>query len=149
MFSPEQFLEMQVTEASSTETIPVPVGEYTALIGEVKVRPWQKKDDPSVAGLTLDVTWEIDSPEVKELLGRQKVTCRQGIMLELTESGTLDMGKGRNVQLGRLREAVDLNAPGVPFSFPMLPGRMAKVKVTHRVDGDQIFAEIRSVAKLA
>lgn len=149
MFSPEQFLEMQVTEASSTETIPVPVGEYTALIGEVKVRPWQKKDDPSVAGLTLDVTWEIDSPEVKELLGRQKVTCRQGIMLELTESGTLDMGKGRNVQLGRLREAVDLNTPGVPFSFPMLPGRLAKVKVTHRVDGDQIFAEIRSVAKLA
>ena len=149
MFSPEQFLEMQVNEASSTETIPVPVGEYTALIGEVKVRPWQKKDDPSVAGLTLDVTWEIDSPEVKELLGRQKVTCRQGIMLELTESGTLDMGKGRNVQLGRLREAVDLNTPGVPFSFPMLPGRLAKVKVTHRVDGDQIFAEIRSVAKLA
>ena len=149
MFDPNSFFEQVITEVGSTEAVPIPAGEYLATIDKKEVTTWQKKDDPSVAGLTLDVTWEIDSPEVKELLGRQKVTCRQGIMLELTESGTLDMGKGRNVQLGRLREAVDLNTPGVPFSFPMLPGRLAKVKVTHRVDGDQIFAEIRSVAKLA
>lgn len=148
MFNPEQFLDTQVTEANDTKTIPVPVGEYTALIEEVKCRQWQSKKDPSMSGLTLDITWSIDDQNVKELLGRDKVTARQGIMLDITESGTMDMGKGRNVGLGRLREAVNLNTPGQPFTFSMLPGRVAKVNVTHRVDGDQIFAEIKSVAKL-
>jgi hypothetical protein len=148
MFNPDQFLDMQVTEANSTEAIPVPVGEYTAVIGEVKCRPWQKRDDPSVAGLALDLSWDIDDSAVKELLGRDKVKCKQGIMLDLTESGGLDMGKGKNVGLGRLRDAVDLNRAGEPFAFSMLVGRIAKVKVEHRVNGDQIFAEIKAVAKL-
>jgi len=148
MFNPDQFLDMQVTEANSTESIPVPVGEYTAVIGEVKCRPWQKKDDPSVAGLALDLSWDIDDSAVKELLGRDKVKCKQGIMLDLTEAGGLDMGKGKNVGLGRLRDACDLNRAGEPFAFSMLVGRIAKVKVEHRVNGDQIFAEIKAVAKL-
>ena len=148
MFNPDQFLDMQVTESNSTEAIPVPVGEYTAVIGEVKCRSWQKKDDPSVSGLALDISWDIDDESVKELLGRTKVSVKQGAMLDLTESGGLDMGKGRNVGLGRLREAVGLNAPGQPFSFSMLVGRMAKVKVEHRIDGDRIFAEVKAVTKL-
>ena len=148
MFNPDQFLDMQVTEANSTEAIPVPVGEYTAIIGEVKCRPWQKKDDPSVAGLALDLSWDIDDSAVKELLGRDKVKCKQGVMLDLTESGGLDMGKGKNVGLGRLREACDLNRPGEPFAFSMLVGRIAKVKVEHRINGEQIFAEVKAVAKL-
>ena len=148
MFNPDQFLDMQVTESNSTEAIPVPVGEYTAVIGEVKCRPWQKKDDPSVAGLALDITWELDDEAVKELLSRQKVTVKQGAMLDLTDSGSLDMGKGRNVTLGRLRDAVNLNQAGQPFAFSMLVGRVAKVKVEHRVNGDQIFTEVKAVAKL-
>ena len=148
MFNPDQFLDMQVTESNSTEAIPVPVGEYTAVIGEVKCRPWQKKDDPSVAGLALDITWELDDEAVKELLGRSKVTVKQGAMLDLTDSGGLDMGKGRNVTLGRLRDAVNLNQAGQPFAFSMLVGRIAKVKVDHRINGDQIFAEVKAVAKL-
>lgn len=148
MFNPDQFLDMQFTEANSTEAIPVPVGEYTAVIGEVKCRPWQKKDDPSIAGLALDLSWDIDDAAVKELLGRDKVKCKQGVMLDLTESGGLDMGKGKNVGLGRLREACDLNRAGEPFAFSMLVGRIAKVKVEHRVNGDQIFAEVKAVAKL-
>ena len=148
MFNPDQFLDMQVIEANSTEAIPVPDGEYIAVIGEVKCRPWQKKDDPSVAGLVLDLSWYIDDAAVKELLGRDKVKCKQGIMLDLTESGGLDMGKGKNVGLGRLRAACDLNRAGEPFAFSMLAGRIAKIKVEHRVNGDQIFAEVKAVAKL-
>lgn len=149
MFSPEQFLDMQVTESNDTKTIPVPVGEYTAVIEEVKVRQWQSKKDPSMSGLTLDVKWSIDDSAVKELLGRDKVTVNQGIMLDLTDSGGLDMGKGRNIGLGRLREALGLNAPGQPFSFMMLSGRVGKVSVSHRIDGENIFAEVKGVAKLA
>lgn len=149
MFSPEQFLDMQVTESNDTKSIPVPVGEYTAVIEEVKVRQWQSKKDPSMSGLTLDVKWSVDDSAVKELLGRDKVTVNQGIMLDLTDSGGLDMGKGRNVGLGRLREALGLNAPGQPFSFMMLSGRVGKVSVSHRIDGENIFAEVKGVAKLA
>lgn len=148
MFNPEQFLDQQFTEANDTKLIPVPVGEYTAIAGEVKCRQWQSKADPSKSGLTLDITWEIDDSAVKELLGRDKVTVRQGIMLDLTDSGSMDMGKGRNVGLGRLREALNLNQPGQAFSFSMIPGRLAKVAVTHRIDGENIYAEVKSLARL-
>ena len=147
MFNPDQFLDMTINEVNSTQTVPVPVGEYTALVSDVKCRQWQSKADPSKSGLTLDVTWEIDDAAVKQLLGRDKVTVKQGIMLDLTESGGMDMGKGRNVGLGRLREALDLNRPGVAFSFSMLPGRLAKVSVSHRIDGENIYAEVKSVAR--
>lgn len=148
MFNPEQFLDQQFTEANDTKLVPVPVGEYTAIAGEVKCRQWQSKADPSKSGLTLDITWEIDDSAVKELLGRDKVTVRQGIMLDLTDSGSMDMGKGRNVGLGRLREALNLNQPGQAFSFSMIPGRLAKVAVTHRIDGENIYAEVKSLARL-
>lgn len=148
MFNPDQFLDMTINDSNSTQTVPVPVGEYTAIAGEVKCRQWQSKADPSKSGLTLDVTWEIDDAAVKQLLGRDKVTVKQGIMLDLTDSGGLDMGKGRNVGLGRLREALNLNQPGQSFSFSMIPGRLAKVSVSHRIDGENIYAEVKAVARV-
>lgn len=148
MFDPNAFLDMQVTESNDTKVIPVPVGEYTAVIDDVKVRPWQSKSDPTKSGMSLDVTCDIDNAEVKAFLGRGKVTCRYSPMLDINEAGMLDMGKGKNAGLGRLREATDLNAPGQPFSFSMLKGRILKVSVSHRVDGEDIFAEIKSVAHI-
>ena len=148
MFNPDQFLDMQIEGQNDTKIIPVPAGEYTAMIEEVKVRQWQGKADPSKSGLTLDVQWSIDDASVKELLGRDKVTVKQGIMLDLTDAGGLDMGKGRNIGLGRLREALDLNQPGRPFSFTMLTGRVARVSVSHRIADDNIFAEVKQVARI-
>ncbi len=148
MFNPDEFLHVQIDQANDTKRTPVPVGEYTAVVDDVKLRPWQSKDG-SQSGLALDVVWAIDDANVKALLGREKVTSRQGIMLDLLESGKgLDMGKGKNTSLGRLREATGLNVPGQPFSFPMLVGRVAKVRVSHRVDGEDIYDEIKAVAKL-
>lgn len=146
MFDPNQFLTMEVTEANSTEYVPVPVGVYTAVIEKAEVRQWQKKDDPSISGLALDVTWIIDDAGVKEALQRDKVTVRQGIMLDLTESGTLDMGKGKNVNLGKLRAATDLNEPGKPFSFNHLPGRVGKVSVKHDIVNNAPQAKVDAVA---
>ena len=148
MFNPDQFLDMQVNESNDTKVIPVPVGEYTAVISEVKCRQWQSKKDPSVSGLALDLIWDIDDSSVKELLGRDKVTVKQGIMLDITDSGGLDMGKGKNSSLGRLREATDLNTPGQAFAFSMLNGRLAKVSVSHRIDGDAIYSEVKQVGKI-
>lgn len=149
MFDVTQFLDQTITEANSTQSTPVPPGEYIGVITEVKARQWTSKADPSRTGVTLDVTWQLDDPSLKELLGRDKITVRQGIMLDFTDSGQLDTGKGRNVQLGRLREAVGLNTPGQAFAFNMLHGRTAKVNVGHRVDGDQIFVDVKGVTRLA
>lgn len=148
-FDAASFLDSSVEGTNDTKKVPIPVGEYTAVLTKVDARQWQGKADPSKSGLALDLIWEIDDANVKAALGRDKVTCKQGIMLDLTDSGALDMGKGKNIGLGRLREATGLNEPGRAFSFSQLNGRIARVKVTHRIEGEDLFDEIRSVAKLS
>lgn len=152
MFDPSEFLNSTITDSNDTKLIPVPdnmAGEgYLMLAGKVDCRTWQKKDDPSVSGLALDIQWEIQDEEVKTICGREKITCKQGIMLDLTDSGQLDMAKGKNIGLGKLREAMGLNVAGQPFSFSMITGRMAKGFVQHRVNGEDVFAEIKRVGKV-
>lgn len=150
MFDAQSFIDQEIIGENSTFTIPVPVGDYVAIAEKFNVRQWTKKDDPTVSGLTLEVFWNVDDQGVKDLLGRDKVSVKQGIMLDLTDDGGLDMGKGKNVGLGKLRAALDLNNPGQAFSFNQIPGRMAKVKVEHRpndTNPESPYAEVRMVAK--
>jgi hypothetical protein len=146
-FDPSTFLNAQYDEALDTKVVPCPVGEYPAIADKVDVRPWQAKDGSS-SGLKAVILWEIQDDNVKALLGRDKVIVPQEQMLDLTETGALDLGKGKNVGLGRIREALDLNTPGQPFSFAMIQGRMAKVAVTHRPYGEDLFNEIKRITKL-
>lgn len=149
-FDTQSFLDSSVSGANDTVVVPVPAGEYPAVIDTVTARPWQSRDGTS-SGISLDVVWIIDDAEVKQALGRDTVKCKQGIMLELvTVNGKdqLDTSKGKNVGLGRLRKAVNLNNPDQSFSFSMLPGQMARVKVSHRIAGEDTFAEIKSVAPM-
>lgn len=151
MFDVTSFLDSTTTEANSTVATPVPEGEFTAIVDKIDARTWTSKKDPTMSGVTLEVIWNIDDQGVKDLLGRDKITVKQGVMLDLTDAGSLDFGKGRNVSLGKLREALGLNVPGQAFAPSMLVGRMGKVMVKHRIDGDKpdvIYAEVRGVAKL-
>lgn len=148
MFNPDAFLDQQIQGANDTQLLPIPVGEYVAVISKIDARPWTSKKDPSKSGIALDVTWDIDDPAVKQLLERDRVTVKQGVMLDLTESGSLDLGKGKNVPLGKLREAVNLNNPGAPFRFSMLEGQMAKIRIEHRIDGEMIYSEVRAVTRI-
>lgn len=148
MFDPDTFLAQTIEQANDTKVIPCPAGEFLAFIKDFKARQWSSRKDPSVSGVALDVTWTVDNAEVKALLDRDEVTVKQGIMLDMTEQGALDMGKGKNVGLGRLREALGLNVPGQAFSFAMLNGQAAKITVSHRVDGEDTYAEVKMVAKV-
>ena len=81
-----------------------------------------------------------------ELAEYFKVIVAQDIMLDITDTGSLDMGKGRNVELNRLRAAVDLNVSG--FSFNQLDGRMARVTVKQdqdRNDPSKFYARVKAV----
>jgi hypothetical protein len=152
IFDPTSFMDMQLTDANSTQAVPVPAGEYVAIIDKIEPRQWTSKADPSKSGVALDVTWSVDDEAVKQFLERDKVTVRQGLMLDMNDEGSgLDMGKGKNVSLGRLRDAVGKNQPGVPFAFSQLVGQPARIIVAHRTDDrnpDVVYAEVKGVAKL-
>jgi hypothetical protein len=147
MFDAQSFLDSSVTGANDTKVIPVPMGEYQGIIDKITPRQWQSKDGTQ-SGVALDILWLVEDQEVKTFLGRETVTCKQGIMLDMTSDGKLDVTKGKNIGLGRLREAVNLNNPGQPFSFNQLPGQMARISVRHRIDGEDTFAEVKGVAKM-
>lgn len=147
-FDPTAFLNQTFDEENSTVSTPVPEGEFTATADNPKIETWQKKDG-SASGLKLSVDWIVHDDALAAELGRKEIKVRQQQMLDLTDTGALDFGKGRNVGLGRIRAALDLNKPGTAFAFNMIAGRMAKVSIKHRVTDDgQIFAEVKAVAKL-
>lgn len=148
-FNPADFLNATVEGSNDTVFIPCPAGEYVGMIEKVEARPWVKKDDPTVSGVALDIQWNIDDQNAKEVTGRDKVIVRQGIMLDMTDNGGLDMGKGKNIGLGRLREAVGLNDPSQPFAMSMLQGRAAKVRVTHEIYKGQPQAKVDGAIPLA
>lgn len=150
-FDPNIFLEQSFSEANSTKTEPCPAGEFLSVVKSFVLRPWTAKDDPTKGGLALDIIWNVEDEAVKAALDRKEVTVKQGIMLDLTETGSLDMSKGKNVGLGRLREAVGLNTPGQAFAFTMLTGQMAKIVVKHEPapNGEDIYANVKAVLKLS
>ena len=146
-FDAQSFIDSTINESNDTKIVPVPAGEYMGIIDKINARQWQSKDGTQT-GITLDVTWIVEDAAVKELLGRETVTVRQGVMLDINANGGLDTNTGKNVGLGRLREAVGKNTPGEPFSFTMLPGLAGKINVHHRIVGEDTYAEVKGVARL-
>lgn len=152
MFDPQSFLSATTSEQGSTTAQPIPIGEHLSVIENVEARQWTSKDG-SKSGLALDITHSIDSPEVKAILGRDKVTVRQGVMVDITPSGGLDMGKGKNVSLNRVREALGQNEAGKPWSPQMMIGKVCKVVIGHRPsDRPQdppgtVFSDVNGVVK--
>ena len=146
-FNPDEFLNSSITDANATKSVPVPIGEYAAYVEKVTPRTWTSRDGTK-SGVAVDITWNITDPAVSAALGRETVQCKQGLMLDTTPTGGLDTGVGKNIGLGRLRAALDLNTPGQPFSFAMLAGRQAKVTVDHRIDGDNTYDQGKAVSKL-
>lgn len=144
-FSPEIFLNTETESANATEYVPVPEGEFPASIKALK--PRILTDGRPI----LDVTWTVDDETVREETGMAEPVVRQSIWLDITESGGLDFGKGKNVSLGRLRESVGQNQSGKPWAPGMLVGQAAKIKIEHSIDkrdGKTIQADVKAVTTL-
>jgi hypothetical protein len=106
MFDPNTFLNATTTEKMETRRTPVPEAEYIALIDDVKLRAAKES-------VMADIIWRIDNAELAAKMGLPKVTVRQTVFLDINESGTgLATGPNKNVQLGKVREAVGQNSPG-------------------------------------
>lgn len=146
-------------DAPMSTNIPVcPEGEYTAMIdtlGPDGMEPWFRPiagKDGKPDRLILRVPFVIMDESVKALLDRQTVIVPRDIWLDMgPDNRTLLTSDGKNVDLGRLREALrQNNQPG--WTFAALPGAgPLKVTVKHRADRndpERKFAEVSRVAAL-
>ena len=144
-FDPNTFLNTETNDSNATSYTPVSEGEYQASLK--KIAPRVLTDGRAV----LDITWVVDDEAARQETGMAEPSVRQTIWLDTTESGGLDFGKGKNVGLGRLREALDQNTPGKPWAPGMLVGGVAKIKVTHSIDkrdGTTVQANVGAVTHL-
>lgn len=149
-FNPETYLDSTISEPSIRRP-PLPAArDFIGVIGEIKSRAWQKKDDPTKSGIAVDVPIEFDLsgfPELVAQIGTSKVTLTDGIFLDLNSSGAIDNSPGKNSKLRRYREALDMNKPGDSFSFRMMQGRMIRAKIKHETFEGDILDKIDSIAK--
>lgn len=154
LFTPETFLDATTTE-ESVKRPPMPAGrDLTSTLKNVKARSWQGKQDPTKSGIAVDVQHEFDLtayPDVRQIVGLDKVTINDSIMLDLTEAGAIDYSPGKNGRLRQYRDATGTNVAGQPFSIRMLEGRVVRARIKHvpnkDVPGD-VFDNIEAVAKV-
>lgn len=145
-FDPNQFLDVEMS-APLERRPPLPPGDYTAVIGEVKAANWSK-GDKSGTRLIVPLAIEIPPAVADSLrLNSSSLTLTDSIMLDTTEQGTIDMAPGRNSRLRLYREALDMNKPGDTFSPRRMQGRPVKVKLSHEMWQDQIQERVDGVAR--
>lgn len=138
----------------ATEYERVPEGVFMATIDAGDPNEWIKVStrDNGETTVMLVVPFELQDENLKTALGRQKVMSRMTIFLDLIPGTVqLDTGKGKNVGLGQLREALGQNNDP-NWTFNSLPGAgPVMAQITHRVnkqDG-RIFDQVNRVTKLA
>lgn len=145
-FNPDDFMNQAVGEGSTTVT-PIPPGEYYATIEKVEPKPYTRKDTGE-GGINLMVTFKLmdDNGSLAEQIGRPPMVT-QSYFTDLSPSGGLDMGKGKNIQINRLRDALGQNAPN--WTPGMLQGAgPCKVVVSNDLVNDVLYSRIKSVGKM-
>lgn len=149
-FDSSAFLNQDTEGANDTQSILVPEGEYTGVIDKLDIQQFTKMEDGEERTSTvLNVSWLLDDPNqvIEKVTARKKNIGRQSVFLDLTPEGGLDMGRGMNAALGRLREAVGQNDPTRRWNMQMLKGQAAKVTIKHRTDKEG--AQQANVTKVA
>ena len=119
----ENLFQTAVEGVNSTKLNLLPPGPYRAQIS--KVTPPENLGDKGSVGFRVyfDI---LNKPDEEAVFAPLNAT----IFLDLTPQCYLDMGEGKNVGLGRLREAVGQNTPD-PWTFQNLVGALCQVLVEH------------------
>lgn len=141
MFDPDTFMQQTIDKPLETEYVMVPPGEYIATIDDFTGEALEQIQFDYKRGIRagtpgvmtkLTLPFIIQDEAVKAELQREKVVISKQIILDLDETGGLDFSKNRNVELGRIRNAVGQNADGSPWSIASLRGAgPVMIKVTH------------------
>lgn len=151
MFDPDQFLQgASVSGPVSTQYEMLPVGDYKGTTKEwTRPRKFEASEGRPAA-VAADLVWEINDDALKAKLGRQALTTRQQFWLELDANGKIAEGKGKNVNFGRLLEALGCNTGGNPFQVSL--GRGGLIRVEHEADKKdptRLYERVTRVTKLA
>lgn len=152
-FNPDLFMQTSVEGKNATQRIPFPVRKYPGVIKEVVVRQSPGVKDPTAVWTFCDLTVTLSvPPELLEQTGRRNSDLRFSFLLDVLtndkgETIGLDMGKGKNIQLGRLREALGQNT-GDAWNFGKLRGAGPLMwQVKHRMEQGVPLDEIDSFTK--
>jgi len=144
-FNPDLFEAQVVEDANETNRTPIPAGMYSATIDEYK---FEEVDTKAGKRVILRVTWEIYDDELRQSMGRDKITVRQDIWLDV-EGGSLKFGANQNIGLGRLRAALGQNTPGKAWGFHNLSGAgPVNIEIAHRHDKNDetlVYDEVKRV----
>lgn len=145
MFNSDDFLNQQATGPLSTRRDPLPVGDYKAQITKIEARQLDTKDGKRTV---MTVTWSLmDTAEIAAAGREGTPTARQDLWLDVKEDGkTLDFDKGKNIDLGRLYEALGLNDGGATPG--MLKGQVGTIRIEHNVDKNKPENVFERVAKV-
>ena len=141
LFNPEEFMQQTVDKPLETEFKLCPAGEYEAAIDDFTAEAIESIDFEYKRGpkagqpgqmVKFSCPFVINNEGVKAELNREKVVVTKQVILDMDENGQLDWGTNKNIELGRIRQAVGQNVEG-PWSIGKLRGAgPVMVKVTHR-----------------
>lgn len=146
-FDPKQFLTSQIQSKLSTKIIPADNDEYQGQINALNPRVTMKKDTGEVFHW-LDISWELLDQKAKDKTKLDHPIGRQSLRIDLTEQGSLDFSEGKNVGLGRVREALKQNT-AAPWAPAMLMGGTAFVITKQSVDENDPDIVYTNVVKVS
>jgi hypothetical protein len=140
-FNPDDFMSQTVDQPLDIERTMVPEGEYKARIDDFtsdafETFKFEYKRGPN-AGQEgqmhkFNCPLVIDDAALQAKMQMDKIRVYHTCTLDFDDQGQLMFGPNRNIDLGKLRNAVGQNNPG-PWSIGMLRGAGPfMVKVQHR-----------------
>jgi hypothetical protein len=153
-FDPDAFMNMPA-DPMKTNYENIREGEFLFMIEEVKFdeMKWNDKNtgEPRSVPLLRLTCVLMDGnggAEEKARLGRDKLTVRADLTLDLDSNGKMDGGPNKNVKLGQLRAALGQNTPGwTPSQFQGAGPFVGKV--THRSDKNDPTKKYAEISRFA
>ncbi len=132
LFDPTSFLNSALADSNATKREPLPAAD--AVPAQIISQEMKSGEKDGRAWYKLELRLEVTDPEyLSQIAGEPaKVSLTYGIMLDVTEAGTIAMGPNRNVSFGKFREAAGINEPGRAISDAV--GKMVRIKIGHRLD---------------
>jgi hypothetical protein len=149
----DALISTKINEKLDTNFPVPPEKEYIARIGTPRehIKEWFRsvKRDDGTQTATLNIPFVLQDEDVRRQMGVRQLTSRLTIWLDTEISGALATGKGKNVSLGQLLEALGQNGD-TNWDFEKLinagPVKVITSNSTGK-DGKQ-YSNVTKVAKL-
>lgn len=154
MFDANQFMS-QPTEPLPTKYEVVPEGDFKMMIdtdfkvNAIKFNDKNTGEEREFHQLELNAV--VLDEAIKAKLGRDKVTVRMRIPLDLDDGGKIATGPNKNVRLGQLRDVLNQNTPGwTPQQLLGAGPFMGKITHTSdKKDSTIKYADVARVSKIS